>query len=196
MRATDDVDGREAAAVRGRHPARRSRSRPSLANAPQSDWMSIEREARHLCRHLGDDLRIRRPRLQPARYAPGHEDFPNTLNTYRTLTAVDSAVMVIDAAKGISSRGRPQAVRGLPASAPRHSDHHFHQQDGPLRAAIRSTSSTRSRRRWRSIPRRSPGRSEKRRPATLPAPSMWNQAACCQRLLDGDAGEPPPRRAP
>ena len=30
---------------------------------------------------------------------PGHEDFSE--DTYRTLTAVDSAVMVIDAAKGI-----------------------------------------------------------------------------------------------
>jgi peptide chain release factor 3 len=35
---------------------------------------------------------------------PGHEDFSD--DTYRTLTAVDSAVMVIDAAKGIESRTR------------------------------------------------------------------------------------------
>src|SRR5947209_20341455 len=35
---------------------------------------------------------------------PGHEDFSE--DTYRTLTAVDSAVMVIDAAKGIESRTR------------------------------------------------------------------------------------------
>src|SRR5580698_4067759 len=34
--------------------------------------------------------------------APGHEDFSE--DTYRTLTAVDSAVMVIDAAKGIEAR--------------------------------------------------------------------------------------------
>ena len=33
---------------------------------------------------------------------PGHEDFAD--DTYRTLTAVDSAVMVIDAAKGIEAR--------------------------------------------------------------------------------------------
>ncbi|MEM8813848.1 MAG: GTP-binding protein, partial [Pseudomonadota bacterium] len=33
---------------------------------------------------------------------PGHEDFSE--DTYRTLTAVDSAVMVIDAAKGIESQ--------------------------------------------------------------------------------------------
>jgi peptide chain release factor 3 len=35
---------------------------------------------------------------------PGHEDFSE--DTYRTLTAVDSAVMVIDAAKGIEERTR------------------------------------------------------------------------------------------
>ncbi|MDH4982281.1 peptide chain release factor 3 [Hyphomicrobium sp. D-2] len=35
---------------------------------------------------------------------PGHEDFAD--QTYRTLTAVDSAIMVIDAAKGIESRTR------------------------------------------------------------------------------------------
>ena len=35
---------------------------------------------------------------------PGHEDFSE--DTYRTLTAVDSAIMVIDAAKGIEDRTR------------------------------------------------------------------------------------------
>ena len=35
---------------------------------------------------------------------PGHKDFSE--DTYRTLTAVDSAVMVIDAAKGIESQTR------------------------------------------------------------------------------------------
>src|SRR5262249_22091839 len=35
---------------------------------------------------------------------PGHEDFSE--DTYRTLTAGDSAVMVIDAAKGIEARTR------------------------------------------------------------------------------------------
>src|SRR5690606_37420903 len=35
---------------------------------------------------------------------PGHEDFSE--DTYRTLTAVDSAIMVIDAAKGIESQTR------------------------------------------------------------------------------------------
>ena len=35
---------------------------------------------------------------------PGHEDFSE--DTYRTLSAVDSAVMVIDAAKGIEAQTR------------------------------------------------------------------------------------------
>ena len=35
---------------------------------------------------------------------PGHEDFSE--DTYRTLSAVDAAVMVIDAAKGIEARTR------------------------------------------------------------------------------------------
>ena len=34
--------------------------------------------------------------------APGHEDFSE--DTYRTLTAVDSALMVIDSAKGVEAR--------------------------------------------------------------------------------------------
>ena len=33
---------------------------------------------------------------------PGHEDFSE--DTYRTLTAVDAAVMVLDAAKGVEAR--------------------------------------------------------------------------------------------
>src|SRR3954451_10742181 len=35
---------------------------------------------------------------------PGHEDFSE--DTYRTLTAVDSAIMVIDAANGIEAQTR------------------------------------------------------------------------------------------
>src|SRR5688500_10465618 len=35
---------------------------------------------------------------------PGHQDFSE--DTYRTLTAVDSAIMVIDAAKGIEAQTR------------------------------------------------------------------------------------------
>ncbi|HBM90470.1 MAG TPA: peptide chain release factor 3 [Rhodospirillaceae bacterium] len=82
-----------AGAVRARGEQRRSRS----------DWMKIERDrgisvtasvmsfeyAQH-CFNLVD--------------TPGHEDFSE--DTYRTLTAVDSAVMVIDGAKGIENQTR------------------------------------------------------------------------------------------
>ena len=56
---------------------------------------------------------------------PGHQDFSE--DTYRTLMAADSAVMVIDAAKGIEPQ--TQAVQGLRNA--RHTDFHLHQQDGP-----------------------------------------------------------------
>jgi peptide chain release factor 3 len=43
-------------------------------------------------------VRVRRPRDQPGRH-PGHSDFSE--DTYRVLSAVDCAVMLIDAAKGL-----------------------------------------------------------------------------------------------
>ena len=56
---------------------------------------------------------------------PGHQDFSE--DTYRTLMAADSAVMVIDAVQG--RRGAdPQAVQGLLHA--RYPDFHFYQQDG------------------------------------------------------------------
>ncbi len=56
---------------------------------------------------------------------PGHQDFSE--DTYRTLVAADSAVMLIDAAKG--RRGPDhQALPGLSAAA--HPDFHLRQQDG------------------------------------------------------------------
>ena len=47
---------------------------------------------------------------------PGHQDFSE--DTYRTLTAVDSAVMVVDAAKGIEDQTmklfKVCRMRGIP----------------------------------------------------------------------------------
>jgi len=84
---------RLAGAIKARGERRRTRS----------DWMAIERargisvsssvmsfEHRGLAFNLLD--------------TPGHEDFSE--DTYRTLTAVDSAIMVIDAAKGIEPQTR------------------------------------------------------------------------------------------
>ena len=76
---------------------------------------------------------------------PGHEDFSE--DTYRTLTAVDSAIMVIDAAKGIESQTRKLfevcRLRDIP-------DHHLHQQGGPRRPRPVRAAGRDRRARWRS----------------------------------------------
>ena len=86
--------------------------------------------ARHLGLLGGDELRARGARLQPARHAGPPRDFSE--DTYRTLTAVDSAVRGLDAAP-MAPRGHrgadPQALRGLPLA--RRADHHFCQQARP-----------------------------------------------------------------
>ncbi|GKX33044.1 MAG: peptide chain release factor 3 [Rhizobiaceae bacterium MnEN-MB40S] len=67
----------------------------------RSDWMKIERErgisvvTSVMTFEYGDHV-------YNLLDTPGHEDFAD--DTYRTLTAVDAAIMVIDAAKGIEPR--------------------------------------------------------------------------------------------
>src|SRR5213596_2541710 len=69
----------------------------------RSDWMKIERE-----RGISVVTSVMTFEFDGLVFnlldTPGHEDFSE--DTYRTLTAVDSAVMVIDAAKGIESQTR------------------------------------------------------------------------------------------
>jgi peptide chain release factor 3 len=69
----------------------------------RSDWMKIERE-----RGISVVTSVMTFEYAGTVFnlldTPGHEDFSE--DTYRTLTAVDSAVMVIDAAKGIEARTR------------------------------------------------------------------------------------------
>jgi peptide chain release factor 3 len=69
----------------------------------RSDWMSIER-----ARGISVVTSVMTFEYGGCVFnlldTPGHEDFSE--DTYRTLTAVDAAVMVIDAAKGIESRTR------------------------------------------------------------------------------------------
>ncbi len=69
----------------------------------QSDWMEIERS-----RGISISSSVMTFERAGITYnlldTPGHEDFSE--DTYRTLTAVDSAIMVIDAAKGIESQTR------------------------------------------------------------------------------------------
>jgi peptide chain release factor 3 len=69
----------------------------------RSDWMGIERE-RGISVVTSVMTFEHEGRVFNLLDTPGHEDFSE--DTYRTLTAVDSAVMVIDAAKGIEARTR------------------------------------------------------------------------------------------
>jgi peptide chain release factor 3 len=69
----------------------------------RSDWMAIERE-RGISVATSVMTFEYEGRVFNLLDTPGHEDFSE--DTYRTLTAVDAAVMVIDAAKGIEARTR------------------------------------------------------------------------------------------
>src|ERR1700712_167913 len=84
------------------HAAGRVKARGEARRA-KSDWMKIEQE-----RGISVTTAVMTFEFEDAVFnlldTPGHEDFSE--DTYRTLTAVDSAVMVIDAAKGIESQTR------------------------------------------------------------------------------------------
>src|SRR5512137_2232613 len=79
--------------VKARGAARRARS----------DWMKIEQQ-----RGISVTSSVMTFQKDGITFnlldTPGHEDFSE--DTYRTLTAVDSAIMVIDAAKGIEPQTR------------------------------------------------------------------------------------------
>ena len=83
-----------AGAVAARGEARRTRS----------DWMKIERE-RGISVSSSVMMFEHRGLVFNLLDTPGHEDFSE--DTYRTLTAADSAIMVLDAAKGIE----PQTLK-------------------------------------------------------------------------------------
>src|ERR1700682_5719268 len=80
-----------AGTVKGRKAARHA----------TSDWMRLEQQ-----RGISITSSVMqfpyRDRIVNLLDTPGHEDFSE--DTYRTLTAVDSALMVIDAAKGVEAR--------------------------------------------------------------------------------------------
>ena len=69
----------------------------------RSDWMKVEQE-----RGISVVSSVMTFDYEGTKFnlldTPGHEDFSE--DTYRTLTAVDSAIMVIDAAKGIEAQTR------------------------------------------------------------------------------------------
>ena len=66
-----------------------------------SDWMAMEQE-----RGISVTTSVMqfpyKDKIVNLLDTPGHEDFSE--DTYRTLTAVDSALMVIDGARGVESR--------------------------------------------------------------------------------------------
>ena len=80
-----------AGAVKARGDARRA----------HSDWMKVERE-----RGISVASSVMTYEYAGLTFnlldTPGHEDFSE--DTYRTLTAVDSAVMVLDSSKGIEQQ--------------------------------------------------------------------------------------------
>jgi peptide chain release factor 3 len=84
----------------GRRPVRRADA-PVPQRRAHSDWMKVERE-----RGISVASSVMTYEYAGKTFnlldTPGHEDFSE--DTYRTLTAVDSAVMVLDAAKGIEAQ--------------------------------------------------------------------------------------------
>ena len=85
----------------GRHPPSWNSQREKTGNFAKSDWMEIEKQ-----RGISVTSSVMQFDYQDKRInildTPGHEDFSE--DTYRTLMAVDSAVMVIDSAKGIEAQ--------------------------------------------------------------------------------------------
>jgi peptide chain release factor 3 len=89
--------------VRWRHPAGRRRAgaqvRPVM---PLRTGCELEQAARHLGHLFGHAVPVNATASINLLDTPGHEDFSE--DTYRTLTAVDSAVMVIDCVKGVEEQ--------------------------------------------------------------------------------------------
>ena len=115
-----------------------------------SDWMEIEKQ-----RGISVTSSVLQFRYEGKCInildTPGHQDFSE--DTYRTLMAADSAVMVIDASKGVEAQTRKLfkvcAMRGVPpmrlpwrpggVHLPHGAGHHRRQEvrPRPWRAAIR-----------------------------------------------------------
>ena len=67
-----------------------------------SDWMDIGEAAWYFRHLLSAAVQLREQVREYSWIPPGHQDFSE--DTYRTLMAADSAVMVIDAAKGVEAQ--------------------------------------------------------------------------------------------
>lgn len=79
-------------------------------NFAKSDWMEIEQK-----RGISVTSSVMQFDYEGKQInildTPGHEDFSE--DTYRTLMAVDSAVMVIDSAKGIEPQTKKNCLRSV-----------------------------------------------------------------------------------
>jgi small GTP-binding protein len=99
-RGQDHADGK-AAAVRRRHPDGRHGEGAQERRHATSDWMEVEKQR-------GISVTSSVMQFDYGGHTinlldtPGHQDFSE--DTYRVLTAVDAAVMVIDAAKGVEAQ--------------------------------------------------------------------------------------------
>ncbi len=123
-RRQDHAD-REAPALRGSDPACR---RGEGEAEPGLDPVGLDghREgARDLGRHLGDDLRVRGLRVQPARYAGPRGLLGGHLPDAHRRRLRDHGDRRREGHRGAHA----QALRGLPHA--RHPDRDLHQQDGP-----------------------------------------------------------------
>ena len=103
---------REAGTVKGK----------KTGNFAKSDWMDIEKQ-----RGISVTSSVMQFDYDGKRVnildTPGHEDFSE--DTYRTLMAVDAAVMVVDSAKGIEAQAKKLF------ETPRHSSLYLYEQAGP-----------------------------------------------------------------
>ena len=142
----------------------------------RSDWMEIERE-----RGISVVTSVMTFEYGDCVFnlldTPGHEDFSE--DTYRTLTAVDSAVMVIDAAKGIEPRTLKLfevcRLRDIPIVT--FVNKMDRESARPVRAPRRDREEAGARHRARS-----PGRSAGAGPS--PAPTIWRATRCAGSTQD------------
>ncbi len=85
------------------------------SKATSSDWMAMEQERGISITASAMQFRYKAAVINVLD-TPGHQDFSE--DTYRTLTAADSAIMVIDAAKGVEAQTRKLfavcKMRGIP----------------------------------------------------------------------------------
>ncbi len=187
-RRRQDHADREAAAVRRRHSARRPGQ--GQARRPQHP-LGLDGHragARHLRRHLGDDVRVRRRRLQPA----GHAGPRGLLRPY--LSHADGGGLGDHGDRrraGASRRARASCSRSAACATSPSSPSSTR---WIARAASRWSCSTRSSTRWRC--RRHPWSGPSARAATSRAPTISPNRASVRWNRSRRASPSPVRTTP